>query len=165
MPTPTDDLVARLRADAVDHRYAASDLDCRPEDTANWQHAENCDEAADAIERLQAENEALRAAQAPSVETVMRLAQEFAQARDDAIHGSERGRLDDLRTSEAELRAAVEAVAGGVRPRLPDAAIAAMKTADFPAVVEAKRLAKANLDFYTSMMEEAERAGPSSEQP
>lgn len=49
--------------------------------------------------------------EAPTVEAVMALAQEFAQARDDAIHGSERGRLDDLRTSGAELRAAVEVLA------------------------------------------------------
>ena len=47
------DLCQRLRSDAKDHFNVAFDCDCRPEDTANWQHAANCNEAADRIEALE----------------------------------------------------------------------------------------------------------------
>jgi len=47
---------AKLREDAQHHREVASDCDCRPESTINWQHALNVDAAADEIDRLRAEN-------------------------------------------------------------------------------------------------------------
>lgn len=43
-------LIERLRSDAEHHRQVAADCDCRPEDTINWQHALNCEEAAHFIE-------------------------------------------------------------------------------------------------------------------
>lgn len=46
------DLAAMLRADAEAHRSVASDCDCDPKDTANWQHAVNADAAADELERI-----------------------------------------------------------------------------------------------------------------
>lgn len=52
MPDPSPDLVERLREDVADHKETASDCDCRPEDTVNWRHAMNCEEAAAEIERL-----------------------------------------------------------------------------------------------------------------
>lgn len=48
------DIVERLRADADYHKEVAGDCDCRPEDTINWQHAINCEEAAARIEALEA---------------------------------------------------------------------------------------------------------------
>lgn len=51
----TDELVKRLRSDAEHHKAVADDCDCRPEDTANWQHAINCIAAADRIEALERE--------------------------------------------------------------------------------------------------------------
>ena len=50
----TDDIVARLREDAEDHKDVAGCCDCDPKDTRNWQHALNNEEAADEIERLRA---------------------------------------------------------------------------------------------------------------
>jgi hypothetical protein len=50
----TDDIVARLREDAIDHRDVAGCCDCDPKDTKNWCHALNVEEAADEIERLRA---------------------------------------------------------------------------------------------------------------
>lgn len=46
------DIVERLRSDAAEHRRVAGDCDCRPEDTINWQHMNNCMEAAKEIDRL-----------------------------------------------------------------------------------------------------------------
>ena len=50
----TDDLVKRLREDAIDHRDVAGCCDCDPKDTRNWRHALNVEEAADRIEQLEA---------------------------------------------------------------------------------------------------------------
>jgi len=50
----TDDIVARLREDAEDHKDVAGCCDCDPKDTRNWQHALNNEEAADEIEQLRA---------------------------------------------------------------------------------------------------------------
>lgn len=50
----TDDIVARLREDAIDHRDVAGCCDCDPKDTRNWCHALNVEEAADEIQRLRA---------------------------------------------------------------------------------------------------------------
>lgn len=48
----TDDLVKRLREDAIDHRDVAGCCDCDPKDTRNWRHALNVEEAADRIEQI-----------------------------------------------------------------------------------------------------------------
>jgi hypothetical protein len=50
----SNDIVARLREDAEDHKDVAGCCDCDPKDTRNWQHALNNEEAADEIERLRA---------------------------------------------------------------------------------------------------------------
>lgn len=58
-------IVERLREDASHHRDVAGDCDCRPEDTVNWEHAVNCEEAANRIEDLEG---ALRAIMKATVE-------------------------------------------------------------------------------------------------
>jgi len=59
---PAHDLVKRLRDDAESHYEVAHCADMRPEETLNWEHGKNCEEAADEITRLTAEVERLRAA-------------------------------------------------------------------------------------------------------
>jgi hypothetical protein len=61
------DIVERLLNDAESHYEVARSADMRPEDTLNWGHGQNCQEAANTIARLTAQNEKLRAA----LETVM----------------------------------------------------------------------------------------------
>lgn len=56
------DLVERLLKDADSHYEVAHSADMRPEDTLNWEHGQNCQDAADTIARLTAENKKLRAA-------------------------------------------------------------------------------------------------------
>ena len=56
------DIVKRLLKDAESHYEVARSADMRPEDTLNWEHGQNCQEAADTITRLTAENEKLKAA-------------------------------------------------------------------------------------------------------
>lgn len=43
----------RLREDADDHRDTAHQFDMRPQATVNWQHALNCTEAADTLDRAE----------------------------------------------------------------------------------------------------------------
>lgn len=52
---PALDLCSRLREDAASHIETAHCCDCRPEDTVNWRHAQNAQEAAKTIEQLQCE--------------------------------------------------------------------------------------------------------------
>jgi YD repeat-containing protein len=47
------DIVERLLKDAESHYEVARSADMRPEDTLNWAHGQNCQEAADTITRLQ----------------------------------------------------------------------------------------------------------------
>jgi hypothetical protein len=49
------DIVERLLNDAESHYEVARSADMRPEDTLNWEHGQNCQEAADTITRLTAE--------------------------------------------------------------------------------------------------------------
>jgi hypothetical protein len=56
------EIVDRLLKDAGSHYEVARSADMRPEDTLNWEHGQNCQEAAATITRLTAENEKLRAA-------------------------------------------------------------------------------------------------------
>jgi FtsZ-binding cell division protein ZapB len=51
------DIVERLLKDAESHYEVARSADMRPEDTVNWEHGQNCQEAADTITRLTAEVE------------------------------------------------------------------------------------------------------------
>jgi FtsZ-binding cell division protein ZapB len=51
------DIVERLLKDAESHYEVARSADMRPEDTLNWAHGQNCQEAADTITRLTAEVE------------------------------------------------------------------------------------------------------------
>ena len=51
------DIVERLLEDAESHYEVARSADMRPEDTLNWGHGQNCQEAADEITRLRAEVE------------------------------------------------------------------------------------------------------------
>ena len=54
----TKPLQQRLRQNAEHHRDIATQCDCRPEDTLNWQHALDDDEAADALAKLEEERDA-----------------------------------------------------------------------------------------------------------
>jgi hypothetical protein len=56
------DVVERLLKDSDSHYEVARSADMRPEDTLNWEHGQNCQEAADTITRLTAENKKLKAA-------------------------------------------------------------------------------------------------------
>jgi hypothetical protein len=49
------DVVERLLKDSDSHYEVARSADMRPEDTLNWAHGQNCQEAADTITRLTAE--------------------------------------------------------------------------------------------------------------
>ena len=53
------DIVERLLKDAESHYEVARSADMRPEDTLNWEHGQNCQEAAAEITRLTAEGDAL----------------------------------------------------------------------------------------------------------
>ena len=54
------DIVERLLKDAESHYEVARSADMHPEDTLNWEHGQNCQEAADTITRLTAEVEKLK---------------------------------------------------------------------------------------------------------
>lgn len=54
------DIVERLLTDAESHYEVAYSADMRPEDTLNWEHGQNCQEAADEITALRAEVSNLR---------------------------------------------------------------------------------------------------------
>ena len=49
------DIVERLLNDAESHYEVARSADMRPEDTLNWEHGQNCQDAADTITRLRAD--------------------------------------------------------------------------------------------------------------
>ena len=49
------DIVERLLKDAESHYEVARSADMRPEDTLNWEHGQNCQEAADTITALRAD--------------------------------------------------------------------------------------------------------------
>jgi hypothetical protein len=100
------DIVERLLNDAESHYEVARSADMRPEDTLNWKHGQNCQEAANTITRLTAENEKL----AEALETAGRL---FAASRD------ENARL----TAEVRVRQTIVEEARDER----DAALAEMK--------------------------------------
>jgi hypothetical protein len=53
------DIVKRLLNDAESHYEVARSADMRPEDTLNWEHGQNCQDAADTITRLTSEVERL----------------------------------------------------------------------------------------------------------
>lgn len=48
-------LQERLRSDAAHHQKVASECDCPPQDTTNWEHMQNAMEAADCIDDLEAQ--------------------------------------------------------------------------------------------------------------
>lgn len=104
------DLIQRLRADAADHKHVAGHADCRPEDTANWRHALNCQEAASKLEEL-LRWKGTHAPRIEALEYLLAAAQQEAAAGREAITSlaSERA-ANELLTNEVErLRADVAA--------------------------------------------------------
>ena len=85
-------IIDRLREDAWYHRDTAHDCDCNPQDTVNWQHAINADEAADRIAELEARLEITPDCQYDGIDTRDATIKELEQRLEYFTRGNTRRR-------------------------------------------------------------------------